>query len=49
MENVARTNRDLPTTSGRIDDVLGDGITCGVSAQRFDDLQPLGHTGAEMG
>src|SRR5215469_38534 len=39
---------DLAAAARRIDHEQRRGITCGVAAQRPDDLKPLVHPGAEM-
>src|SRR5258708_10165477 len=37
--DIVRINRYFAASSGRVDDVLRDGITSGMAAQRFHDLE----------
>ena len=38
IQNIARINRNLPAPAGGVDDELRHGVTGGVAAQAFDDL-----------
>src|SRR5258707_186301 len=48
IENVAGIDRHFAAATGRVDDVLRDGVTGGMAAQSFDDLDPFRDRRAQM-
>lgn len=48
-EDVVGVDGDFATTSGRVDDELGNGVAGGVTAKGFDDFNAFVHGGTEMG
>ncbi len=48
IEDITGINRYLAAAAGSVDDVLWDGVTGGVTAQAFNDLDPFRDRGAQV-
>ena len=48
IEDVAGIDRHLAAAAGGVDDVLWDGVTSGVTAQPFNDLDPFRDRSAQV-
>jgi hypothetical protein len=48
IQNVTGIDRHFAAAAGRVDDELRDGVTSGVAAQPFDDLDAFRDRGAQM-
>ena len=48
IQNVAGINRHFAAATGRVDDVLRDGVTGGMAAQPFDNLDSFRDRRAQM-
>src|SRR5207247_8340671 len=48
-QDVVRIDRHFAAAARGVDDVLGDGVARGVTAQAFHNLQALPHAGAQVG
>src|SRR5690606_30355924 len=47
-ENVFGADRHFAAAAGSVDDVGGDGVAAGVSAELFHDVESFSHAGAEV-